>query len=132
MACNVYLTFFKQHDAAALRKLELRYLALCYGLPLIPAVVFLCIDTAERGKIFGSANVRGQTCLQIVTDVDSFGAGSHCNGTVYELQHFMALSGSSYSSTYLSTSRSASLSSAGGNPLSLLAPGRIPQLLGKR
>ncbi|KPI43655.1 uncharacterized protein AB675_6751 [Cyphellophora attinorum] len=57
MACNVYLTFFKQYDSISLRKLEWRYLAICYGLPLIPALTFLCIDTRARGKIYGSANL---------------------------------------------------------------------------
>lgn len=57
MACNVYLTFFKQYDAQSLRKLEWRYLTICYGVPFIPAIVFLFIDTEERGKIYGSANV---------------------------------------------------------------------------
>ena len=57
MACNVYLTFFRQYDAVSLRKLEWRYLAICYGLPFVPALVFLFIDTAGRGKVYGSANV---------------------------------------------------------------------------
>jgi hypothetical protein len=57
MACNVYLTFFKSHDASSLRRLEWRYLALCYGVPFVPALVFLFIDTADRGRIYGSANV---------------------------------------------------------------------------
>jgi hypothetical protein len=58
MACNVYLTFFKQYDGASLRKLEWRYLIFCYGVPFVPAVIFLFIDTDSRGKIYGSANVR--------------------------------------------------------------------------
>lgn len=57
MACNVYLTFFKQHDAASLRTLEWRYLALCYGLPFIPALVFVFIDVGDSGRVYGSANV---------------------------------------------------------------------------
>ncbi|KAH8692246.1 hypothetical protein BGW36DRAFT_419550 [Talaromyces proteolyticus] len=54
MACNVYLTFYHQYEAVQLRKLEWRYIVLCYGLPLIPAIVFLFIETEERGKIYGS------------------------------------------------------------------------------
>lgn len=64
MACNVYLTFFKQYDSVSLRKLEWRYLSLCYGLPFIPALTFLCIDTAQRGKVYGSANVRRHLRLE--------------------------------------------------------------------
>ena len=57
MACNVFLTFFRQYDAAALRALEWRYVALCYGVPFVPAMVFCFIETTERGKFYGSANV---------------------------------------------------------------------------
>lgn len=41
-----------------LRKLEWKYLVCCYGIPLVPALVYLCINTYERGKIYGSAVVR--------------------------------------------------------------------------
>ena len=57
MACNVYLSFFRQFDAAELRALEWRYLGACYGIPFIPAFVFLFIDSAGRGKVYGNAVV---------------------------------------------------------------------------
>lgn len=35
MATNVYLSIFKNYNVTDLRKLEWRYLVLCYGIPLI-------------------------------------------------------------------------------------------------
>lgn len=57
MACNVYLSFFHQFDSAQLKGLEWKYLGACYGVPFIPAIVFLFVNTPSRGKVFGSAAV---------------------------------------------------------------------------
>jgi hypothetical protein len=57
MACNVYLSFFRQYDSAQLKGLEWKYLGACYGVPFIPAIVFLFVNTPSRGKVFGSAVV---------------------------------------------------------------------------
>ncbi len=57
MACNVYLTFFHKYTANQLRALEWKYIAFCYGVPLIPAVVYEGIQTKARGKVYGSATV---------------------------------------------------------------------------
>ncbi|KAL9113371.1 MAG: hypothetical protein Q9227_002412 [Pyrenula ochraceoflavens] len=57
MACNVYLTFFHHYDAHQLRSLEWRYFLFSYGLPLVPAFIYLFIHTTERGKIYGSASL---------------------------------------------------------------------------
>lgn len=62
MACNVYLTFFHDYDAARLRSLELRYLVFCYGLPFIPAFAYCFVQSTERGKVYGSAIVRVHPC----------------------------------------------------------------------
>ena len=43
MAVNVYLTFFYKFDAEALRKIELPYLILCYGIPLVPALSYIWV-----------------------------------------------------------------------------------------
>lgn len=58
MACNVYLSFFRQYDSAQLKGLEWKYLGACYGVPFIPAIVFLFVSTPSRGKVFGGAVVR--------------------------------------------------------------------------
>ncbi|KIX96264.1 uncharacterized protein Z520_08042 [Fonsecaea multimorphosa CBS 102226] len=55
MACNVYLSFFRQYDASQLRSLEWRYLGACYGIPFIPAFVFLFVSSGDRGKVYGDA-----------------------------------------------------------------------------
>jgi hypothetical protein len=57
MACNVFLTFFRQYDAAALRKLEWKWIVFNYGLPFIPALIYCFIETSKRGKFYGSAVV---------------------------------------------------------------------------
>ncbi|OQU98190.1 hypothetical protein CLAIMM_04011 isoform 1 [Cladophialophora immunda] len=55
MACNVYLSFFRQYDASQLRSLEWRYLGACYGVPFIPAFVFLFVSSGDKGKVYGDA-----------------------------------------------------------------------------
>lgn len=57
MACNVWLSFFRNYDAATFRRLEYRYIIACYGIPFIPALTYLFIRTEDREKIFGSAVV---------------------------------------------------------------------------
>lgn len=57
MACNVYLTFFYKYNSEQLRQLEWKYLLVCYGLPLIPAVAYFFVDTSARGPVYGSAIV---------------------------------------------------------------------------
>ncbi|KAL4788439.1 Nnf1-domain-containing protein [Aspergillus varians] len=55
MAFNVYLTFFRSYNSEQLRRLEWKYLALCYGLPFIPAFTYFFIRSQSRGKVYGSA-----------------------------------------------------------------------------
>lgn len=57
MACNVWLSFFRSYDAVQLRRLEWKYCVACYGLPFIPAFIYLFISTPGRGKVYGSATV---------------------------------------------------------------------------
>ncbi|KAL5336334.1 hypothetical protein BJX70DRAFT_373017 [Aspergillus crustosus] len=55
MAFNVYLTFFRKYNSEQLRRLEWKYVALCYGLPFIPAFGYFFIRSLSRGKVYGSA-----------------------------------------------------------------------------
>ncbi|KAL4927795.1 putative cAMP receptor-like protein [Aspergillus undulatus] len=55
MAFNVYLTFFRKYNSEQLRRLEWKYVVLCYGLPFIPAFTYFFIHTPSRGKVYGSA-----------------------------------------------------------------------------
>ena len=53
MALNVYLTFYKRYTTTQLKSLEWKYFLVCYGMPLIPSVTLLCLNSKERGKIYG-------------------------------------------------------------------------------
>lgn len=57
MACNVYLTLFRRYSTAELKQLEWKYFLFCYGLPFVPAFVFLFVETESEGKVYGPAIV---------------------------------------------------------------------------
>ncbi|KAH6704118.1 putative cAMP receptor-like protein [Leptodontidium sp. MPI-SDFR-AT-0119] len=57
MAINVYLTFFRQYNAASLTRLSWKYFIICYGLPFVPAVACLFIGSKDRGRIYGNATL---------------------------------------------------------------------------
>ncbi|KAI9683914.1 MAG: hypothetical protein M1829_004249 [Trizodia sp. TS-e1964] len=57
MALNVYLTFFRKYSAADLRRLEIKYILACYGIPFIPALVYLFVSTEARGRAYGPATL---------------------------------------------------------------------------
>ncbi len=57
MAVNVYMTFFYNYGERDLRRLEKWYFLSCYGVPLLPAVVYLCINTPDRGHMYGNATI---------------------------------------------------------------------------
>lgn len=58
MAINVFLVFFFRYDAERLKKLYWVYGAVCYGVPLIPAMFFLFYRTKGNTKVYGNATVR--------------------------------------------------------------------------
>ncbi|KAK2744954.1 hypothetical protein FQN57_004084 [Myotisia sp. PD_48] len=66
MAFNVYLTLFQHYDAADLKKLEWKYWIFCYGIPFVPALVFLCVSTKSKGKIYGHARNLLLTPVEII------------------------------------------------------------------
>ncbi|KAH7049260.1 hypothetical protein B0J12DRAFT_754333, partial [Macrophomina phaseolina] len=56
MALNVYLTFFKAYNSVDLRALELRYFISCYGICLVPALIYLILDESRlQTGIYGDA-----------------------------------------------------------------------------
>ncbi|KAF4497635.1 G coupled receptor like [Fusarium agapanthi] len=55
MAINVYLAFYYRFDAQRLRKMELPYLLLCYGIPSLPAFVFIFLKNGDGVRVYGSA-----------------------------------------------------------------------------
>ncbi|EJT71256.1 G-protein coupled receptor [Gaeumannomyces tritici R3-111a-1] len=57
MAVNVYLTFYHKFDAAKLRRMELPYLCICYGVPFIVALTYIFINSPRRGRMYGDATL---------------------------------------------------------------------------
>ncbi|KAL2174101.1 uncharacterized protein P884DRAFT_280492 [Thermothelomyces heterothallicus CBS 202.75] len=55
MAINVYLTFYHKYDARMLRRMEIAYLACCYGIPFIPGFTFIFVSNKRRGRPYGDA-----------------------------------------------------------------------------
>ncbi|KAJ6779342.1 hypothetical protein PWT90_04280 [Aphanocladium album] len=55
MAVNVYLTFYYKFDAVSLRRMEIPYLVLCYGVPMIPAFVFIFVKDSDGVRVYGNA-----------------------------------------------------------------------------
>lgn len=58
IAINVYLTLFRKYNAQQLKSLEWKYHVMCYGLPFVVALVYLFIETNQKGKIYGPATVK--------------------------------------------------------------------------
>ncbi|KAH7113384.1 hypothetical protein EDB81DRAFT_862565 [Dactylonectria macrodidyma] len=55
MAINVYLTFYFKFDAKRLRGMEIPYLCCCYGIPLVPAFVFIFVKNHAGQRAYGNA-----------------------------------------------------------------------------
>lgn len=64
MACNVYLALFHHYNTQLLRPLEWKYFLFCYGVPFIPAFVFLFVKTESQGRIYGPAIVSSPSPVQ--------------------------------------------------------------------
>ncbi|KAJ0312478.1 hypothetical protein COL516b_001562 [Colletotrichum fioriniae] len=64
MAVNVYLVFFAGANPSSFRRHIWVYCAICFGFPMIPAVV--CLLVRPRGPddlIYGDATVRRRSCF---------------------------------------------------------------------
>lgn len=58
MAFNVFLVFFYNANPATFRKRIWIYCIICFGGPLVPAVVLVSIHDDAKGPVFGNAAVR--------------------------------------------------------------------------
>lgn len=65
-----------------LRKLEWKYFLFSYGVPFVPAFIFLFIETESNGKVYGSAYVSmfdvikyGEVLMNLPNLTLRFGAG---------------------------------------------------------
>lgn len=56
MAVNVYMVFFMSFNPTTFRQYLWIYCVICFGLPAIPAFVFLFIRE-DRGLVYGDAAV---------------------------------------------------------------------------
>ncbi|KAI6778154.1 Cyclic AMP receptor-like protein A-like protein [Emericellopsis cladophorae] len=57
MAINVYLTFYYRFDAQRLRRMEIPYMIVCYGVPLIPALVYIFLKDHAGNRVYGDATL---------------------------------------------------------------------------
>ncbi|KAH7141216.1 hypothetical protein B0J13DRAFT_53473 [Dactylonectria estremocensis] len=57
MAINVYLTFYFKFDARRLRRMEIPYLIGCYGVPFVPAFVYIFIKNSDGERMYGDATL---------------------------------------------------------------------------
>ncbi|RFU76945.1 g- coupled receptor [Trichoderma arundinaceum] len=57
MAFNVYLTFYHKYDARKLRRMEIPYLLFCYGIPFIPAFVYIFLKNKDGYRAYGNATL---------------------------------------------------------------------------
>jgi hypothetical protein len=55
MAVNVYLTFYYKFDAKRLRKMDIPYLVICYGIPLVPAITYIFLKSSDGSRVYGNA-----------------------------------------------------------------------------
>lgn len=56
MAVNVYMVFFMSFNPTTFRQYLWIYCVICFGLPALPAFVFLFVRE-ERGLVYGDAAV---------------------------------------------------------------------------
>ncbi|CAK7237772.1 hypothetical protein SBRCBS47491_010125 [Sporothrix bragantina] len=57
MAFNVYLVFFHSANPTTFRRHLWMYCLVCFGLPMIPAIVCLYVQSASKGPIYGDATL---------------------------------------------------------------------------
>lgn len=81
MAYDVFLIVFYRYDAEDLRRLEVKFIVIITTLVFVPALVFLFVQTPEKGPMYGSETVSlflSSCCTE--TNVSRFGARYPRNG----------------------------------------------------
>lgn len=101
MAVNIYLVFYRGYNTRQLRGLDRKYFIACYGLALIPAIIYLFIETKERGKIYGGAvvsksfshraNAINRFDIAVVLGVDRVEFPSHCSPLCFHVVSIIIL-----------------------------------------
>lgn len=109
MAFNVFLVFFNNANPSKFQEYKWIYCVVCFGGPLLPAIVLVSIRDEERGPVFGDAavSIPDITCmLEGYSDrSSSCGAGSGPNGALFVFMRttfpFGSVSSSLFSCTLL-------------------------------
>ena len=57
MAVNVFLTFQTTRLNIGIHKLEWIYFAICFGIPMVPALTYLFLDIYGNQGFYGNATV---------------------------------------------------------------------------
>ena len=57
MAINVYLVFYQKFSENGLKRLELIYIPMCYGIPFIPALVYIWLVDDQGNRLYGNATL---------------------------------------------------------------------------
>ncbi|KAJ4153432.1 hypothetical protein LMH87_009918 [Akanthomyces muscarius] len=57
MACNVFLVFFCNVDPTTFPRYIWVYCLICFGGPLIPAIILISVKDRSRGPVFGDATL---------------------------------------------------------------------------
>jgi hypothetical protein len=110
MAVNVYMVFFYSANPSTFRHYLWIYAAVCFGCPMIPAIVCLVVWEPSKGAIYGEATVRyslspSARCDKIaVLIVSSCGAGLAITGARSASTPTIYQYGSAHCSRPLSTS----------------------------
>lgn len=99
MSVNVYLALFRGWTAQRMRTQEWKYFVGCYGCALVPAIVYLFVQTEKRGRVYGPAVVsRPEDFIVILLTIFvSFGVGLTLDGTFCASPLFTASFGSPFS-----------------------------------
>jgi hypothetical protein len=59
MALNIYFAFHtRKFPTINFRQLVYYYIIACYGIPFLPAMVFLVLDLSTQAGFYGDATVR--------------------------------------------------------------------------
>lgn len=119
MAINVFLVFFLNANPRTFRQYAWLYCVICFGGPMIPAIVLISVRDHPDGLIFGDATVSGSFLCYLILQICiwsnkltyfSCGAGSELTGALSACTRTTSRSGSSHSCQLSSTSRSDSTS----------------------
>jgi hypothetical protein len=107
MAVNVFLVFFNNADPQKFRQYKWVYCVVCFGGPMMLAVILVSIRNEKRGLGYGDAAVstNAEPALAMMLTEPSCGVGSNLIGVLSDFGHTISPSGFVLLSVSSSTSR---------------------------